>query len=442
MDAANEKGALTGESRGLAARIARAGPALIPHFFAFTTFLAGVILLFSGATPSEAGRLALLRDFLPVSILQISHFLGSLAGAWLLLLARGLQRRIDVAFVLTAVLLAVGIVVSILKGFDYEEALVLSVMLTALLPCRSQFDRKASLIRDPFTPGWTLAIALILGATIWLVFFSYQHVEYSDEMWWRFALHGDPAGEASRSLRGIVGAAGLAIFFAAVKLMGHAAPAPPPLGPGEFEEVLRIVRESPTTSAHLALLGDKSFLFSSSGKTFLMYAIEGKSWIAMGDPVGDVSEWPDLVWALRELTNRHEGWPVFLQIGAANLPLYLDLGLTLVKIGEQARVPLDAFSLEGGSKSTLRYTHRKLAKEGCVFEVIPAGACEPIIDELARVSDAWLALRKTREKGFSLGFFSRAYLSRCPIAVVRQEGRILAFANLWLAGDGRRRRST
>jgi len=47
------------------------------------------------------------------------------------------------------------------------------------------------------------------------------------------------------------------------------------------------------------------------------------------------------------------------------------------------------------------------------------------------VSDDWLAAQSSAEKGFSLGFFDEAYLSRFPIAVIECGGRIQAFANIW-----------
>ena len=58
------------------------------------------------------------------------------------------------------------------------------------------------------------------------------------------------------------------------------------------------------------------------------------------------------------------------------------------------------------------------------------------MDDLRRVSDAWLSHKRAREKGFSLGFFDEAYLRECPVAVVRDAaGKIVAFANLWLSGE-------
>jgi phosphatidylglycerol lysyltransferase len=78
---------------------------------------------------------------------------------------------------------------------------------------------------------------------------------------------------------------------------------------------------------------------------------------------------------------------------------------------------------------------REVERRGATFEIVPAARVPEILPALRRVSDAWLAARRTREKGFSLGFFDEGYLRRFPAAVVRLEGRIVAFANLWLAPD-------
>ena len=65
----------------------------------------------------------------------------------------------------------------------------------------------------------TLAIAAAaIGASIWLGEFAYKHVNYSNELWWQFELHG----EASRFLRGTVGAVVLLLLFAFARLIGHA----------------------------------------------------------------------------------------------------------------------------------------------------------------------------------------------------------------------------
>jgi phosphatidylglycerol lysyltransferase len=154
----------------------------------------------------------------------------------------------------------------------------------------------------------------------------------------------------------------------------------------------------------------------------------------MGDPVGSPADVRELAWRFLEQSDRHAGWAAFYEVGAENLPLYLDLGLSLLKLGEEARVPLTTFTLEGGSRKQLRQTHRRVGQQNCTFTLLPASAVAAVLPELAAVSDAWLAEKETREKGFSLGFFAPAYLQRGPVAVVRRDGAIVAFANVLLGG--------
>ncbi len=135
------------------------------------------------------------------------------------------------------------------------------------------------------------------------------------------------------------------------------------------------------------------------------------------------------------MSDRFGGWALFYQVAPDGLPYYLDLGLTLTKLGETARVSLTDFSLEGSSRKELRYTQRKMKKEGLALEILPASLAAERIGDLKRISDAWLAEKNTREKGFSLGNFDAAYLSHFDVAVVKKADTIVAFANLWQSGD-------
>src|SRR4029079_8057544 len=54
---------------------------LTPRALAAFTFLAGIMLLGSGAPPAAPGRLGLLDGLLPLGVIEMSHFAGSIAGA-------------------------------------------------------------------------------------------------------------------------------------------------------------------------------------------------------------------------------------------------------------------------------------------------------------------------------------------------------------------------
>jgi phosphatidylglycerol lysyltransferase len=405
-------------------------PEVAPMIIALLTFIAGAVLLFSGATPELFPRVRLLGQVIPLPVMEFSHFLGSLMGVLLLILARGLQKRVDAAYASTALLLAGGAVVSLLKGLDFEEAIFLTVLLLALLPCRKYFHRRASLLFPTLDPQWIAAIVLVFLCAGWLALFSYHHVTYRSQLWWSFAVRGD----ASRALRATLGSVSLLFFFAVARLMRPAPAQPAAPTPEDLDQALRIASGSPQTSAYLALLGDKALLFSESRRSFLMYAVQGRSWVALGGPVGPEEEHAELLWAFCEQVDYYGGWPVFYEVGGRGLTHYLDLGLTLLKVGEEGRVPLADFALEGARWKSARNLLRRLERAGCTCSIVPQGQVAPLLPELKAVSDAWLAGKNTREKGFSLGYFDPDYLAFFPVAVVRSEGRIVAFATFWPGG--------
>ena len=399
----------------------------IPQFLSIATFLSGAILLFSGATPEVGSRLSWLKDFMPLPVIEVSHFLGSLAGGGLLILASGLQRRIDAAYFFAISLLTGGIIFSLLKGLDYEEALILTAMLVAFIPSHKYFHRKSSLFGHRFTAGWIAGITAVIILSIWLGFFSYKHVEYTENLWWRFAF----SANASRFLRATVGIMAMMLFYIMARLMAPAKPKILVTPEDDRSRVEAIVLNSPKTYSCLAMLGDKSFLLSNEGNAFIMYGIEGRSWISMGDPVGKTDEYPELVWRFREAADRYHGWSVFYEVSTDQLPLYLDLGLSFFKLGEEARVNLENFSLEGGDRKDIRYMARKLEKEGYYFQIVSRQDVPQLLPDLKTISDAWLNEKNTAEKRFSMGFYDDTYLKYFPMALVKKDDKILAFSNIW-----------
>lgn len=404
-----------------------AAASFAPVLLAALAFVGGAILLVSGSLPALPDRLRLLRDLVPLPFVEASHIAASLAGTGLLLLAPGLYRRLDGAFLLTRTLLLAGAVFSLIKGFDFEEMSVLLVITALLQWMRPAFYRHTRLTQDALSARWLAAVAGAFGLSVWIGLLAFKHVDYQHALWWDFAWHGS----ASRFMRASLAVAVLFIAVILVRLFGAVAPradlttvALP--GPGTFDN-------SDRTEAMLALTGDKRFLYSPSAKTFLMYQVQGHSWIVMGDPIGPHCEWADLLWRLRDLADAMQGRLMLYQITTAVLPISIDLGLQLVKYGEEARVELATFDLNGPGAKSLRYTERRAAREGATFAILPASTVRTYMPELQAVSDAWLAAKGGSEKAFSSGRFDPDYLSRFDCAVVRSEGRIVAFANIWAA---------
>jgi phosphatidylglycerol lysyltransferase len=402
-----------------------------PQAIAIAVFLAGAVLLFSGATPGLGDRLALLRNFVPLSVLELSHLLGSVVGVGLLIIAHGLYRRLHTAWWITIWLLCAGILLSLLKGFDYEEATVLALVVIMLASARSRFRRRASLIEQHYSSAWIAAFFLVLLMAGWLVLFAYRHLPYDNELWWQFAFHAS----APRSLRASL----LAVMIgAAYGLWRVLRPAPPRFSAptsADLECVAALIEKGESTTANLALLGDKNLLFNKDRTACIMFQSSGNSWVAMGDPIGPPQLGEELAWDFLEECDGMAVSPVFYQVTPDRLPLYVDLGLTLSKLGEEARVPLESFSLEGAARADLRQAQRRASRDGATFEIVGRDAVPAILPELRAVSDAWIAAKNTAEKRFSLGFFDERYLPHFDVGVVRHEGAVVAFANLWRGGS-------
>ncbi|HEU4620150.1 MAG TPA: bifunctional lysylphosphatidylglycerol flippase/synthetase MprF [Gammaproteobacteria bacterium] len=400
---------------------------LVPQVAAILTFVAGFVLLLSGATPSIDARITALRELLPLAILEVSHLVGSLVGLCLVVLAGALRRRVATAYHITLALLAAGIAASLLKGLDIEEAVLLAVVAAVLMLGRSAFYRPASLLAERFTPAWAISIVGVIAATIWIGMLAYRNVSYSDDLFWTFAFHGDAPRMLRASLLVSVVGAALLLF----NLLRPARPEPAISTAEDLERARRVIDVSDHTFANAALMGDKRLLFSDDASAFVMYQVAGRSWVALGDPVGPTAAGDELVWRFRELSDRHGAWAVFYQASRERLGLYVDLGLAALKLGEEARVPLERFSLDGSSRADLRQSHRRALRDGATFEVVRAGCVQEIMPVLARISDGWLEDKSTAEKHFSVGAFVPDYVRRFDVAMVRRNGEPAAFANLW-----------
>ncbi|MFJ4139245.1 bifunctional lysylphosphatidylglycerol flippase/synthetase MprF [Pseudomonas fragi] len=404
----------------------RVASGLAAPVLAVLVFMSGVVLLFSGATPEIDTRLEHIGFLIPHRLVDASHFGASLIGVLCLLLAQGLRRRLSAAWMLTTILLLVGAVLSLLKGFDWEEATVLVLTASLLGLFRRSFYRPSRLTELPFSPLYLVASICVLGASIWLLLFAYQDVPYSHQLWWQFTLDSD----APRGLRSLLGAAVLLVVVSLTWLLRTARPVIHLPDAAELEKASKIILASDQPDGGLALTGDKALLFHPDDNAFLMYARRGRSLVALYDPIGPPQQRAELIWQFRDLCDTVHARPVFYQVRAENLPFYMDIGLTAIKLGEEARVDLHRFDLEAKGKEMkdLRYTWNRGTRDGLSLEIHEPG--EAPMDELKVISDAWLTGKNVREKGFSLGRFSEDYIKHFRVAIIRFEGKPVAFANL------------
>lgn len=404
----------------------RAAVKLSPGLLAALTMVAGVMLLVSGVTPATDEAEDLLRMHVPLFVVEASHMIGSVAGLIMLFVARGLLHRLDAAWWAALVLSLLTGVLALPKGIAVSEMAVLVTLAVLLIISRRQFDRPSSLFSQRLEAGWLIAMVCVFAACVWILFFAYREVAYANQLWWQFTFDGD----APRSIRALMAVAVTGLGFGMWQLFRKEPGVTTFPSDEDLTRAAEIIRKQPAADAALALMGDKSLLFSPSGNAFIMYAKQGRSWVALSDPVGAQQEWPELIWRFIEMADTHGGRAAFYKTRPQTLSLYLDAGLRAYKLGEEAYVSLPEFSLKGSRRANLRHGVTRGEREGLSFEIVPAADVHTVLNELRAISDEWLRNQNAREKGFSLGAFEDRYVSSQPVAVVRREGIILAFATL------------
>ncbi len=399
---------------------------IAPRLASLLALAGGFMLLVSANTPIEPSRRTGLADWIPLPFVEASHFVSSLAGALLIVLARGLQRRIEAAWWLTVAAVSGGIVFSLVKGFDWEEAILLSFLLGCLLPCRSYFHRHAALWTHRFTASWWLFVLALAGVATWLGFLTAEDVPYNHHLWWEFTFEGD----APRFLRAMVGAT---CVFALIALAQGLRPTKPRhRATAEPEVVEKLVGSSVHADSALAFLGDKDFSVSDDGLAGLMHADQGRSRIVMADPLGDTEAADDLLWKFVEEAQDEGMRPVFYQVSVEEMPRLVDMGFKLFKLGEEAHVDLAEFTLDCSAAKKLRQTRNRFQRANIKFSIWDRDTVAARIETLRAISDAWLTEHRAGEKGFSLGRFDSAYIKRFPCIVAETEDHeVIAFANIW-----------
>lgn len=399
---------------------------LAPLLLAAFSLIAGAMLVLSSVTPTPDSNLDFLGNFMPLPLVEGAHFLSSVIGIVLFISARGIAQRLDGAWWTAVICSILALLFSLLKALALFEAVFLAVLLAGLLLSAKQFNRPASMLRQALTPPWIVAMLILVAAAVTILLFVYREVDYSHELWWQFEF----SEEAPRGLRAVLG---IAIVAAAVSIFSLLRPALTRSQSSTAEDLARateIAMAQNFADANLVRMGDKRLMFSDSGKAFIMYGIQGRSWIALFDPVGPSDEIGELVWRFVEEARTGGGRAVFYQISPALLSYCTDAGMRAFRLGELAVVDLERFDLKGSRLSGLRQAANKGVREGLEFEMLQPDEVPPYLDALRAVSDSWLDVHNTREKTFSLGAFRDDYVLAQPVAVLRKEGRIVAFATL------------
>ncbi len=399
-----------------------------PMLLAMMVFGSGLWMSVSALLPpiSEAGETA--EKLFPLAFIEGSALLTSALGAWLIVLSLGLARRSQGALWLTIGAMLAGAAIAALQRSEAEQAITLVLGVLILLPFRRAFRRHSVLTHGALTPGWAVLLLAAMVSVGFVLFFAHKSTPYARELWWQFAAN-ETAPRALRSglLISLLIGAGSLLFLLRAPLIRALPP-----DAATLDIARRIAMAGDQPDAGFALTGDKAIMLSDDRNAFVMFGISGGSWLAFGGPVGDPDAAEEVAFTFVDAARRAGARPVFYEIGPETVPLMLDLGMVLHKMGEEAVVDLTRFSLDGPSRKRLRTTHARAGRDGLSLDIVMPPHDPALLARLRQISDGWLAAKNGREKGFSVGRFDPDWLNRWPIALARQDGQVVAFANLMM----------
>ncbi|WP_134681526.1 bifunctional lysylphosphatidylglycerol flippase/synthetase MprF [Paracoccus ravus] len=404
----------------------RAVSPLAPLLLAVMVFGSGLWMSLSALVPPITDAAELAESIFPLAFIEGSNLLTSALGAGLIVLSLGVVRRSLGAFWLTVAAMLTGAGFAIFEGVEPGQAGALLLGVVILMPFRRAFHRRSLLTHSALTPGWIALMVAAIAGFGFVLFFAHKETPYHNELWWQFATDE----RAPRALRAAL-LAGLMVGLGALFLLlriPRFRPEPPDAH--SLSVAGRIALQGTYPDANFVLTGDKAVMLSDNEAAFLMFGVAGSSWISYGPPVGESEACEEVAYSFVDAARRAGARPIFYEVGPDDVPLMLDLGMTLHKMGEDALVDLGEFSLEGPRRKRLRTTYARAGRDGLSLEITMPPHAPALMEELRGISDEWLEAKKSREKGFSVGRFDPEWLNRWALALIRREGKVVAFGNI------------
>lgn len=387
----------------------------------------GVILLLSALIPGVIERIKIASRLLSFPILQLSRQLSICIGILLIVISREIRMKVKRSYKITMWLLFFGAIFALIKGFAYEEAIFLILVLIILKMSKNSFYRR-SLPIDWFKVSMTLILAYI-GI---IAYMKVSHIILRDFLKIKYFKSLIPKRISWTIPSGLIAYGFLIVFVIYYELTKEKITNNEMYERVNEEKVNKFLEEHDGNFlTHLIFLKDKHLFWSKNNKVLIQYEISQSLAVVLGDPIGDPKYFGEALTEFQDFIDEYGYKSVFYQASEKLLPFYHDHGYYFFKLGETGLVELDNFDINSSKSRDFRNVLRRFEKDGFSFEMYYENSIdENLFLSLKKVSDEWLADRE--EMGFSLGWFNREYLNKSKIGVVKSQetGQIIAFASI------------
>jgi len=389
-------------------------------------FVSGIILLLSAATPSITGRFKLLSEVFASPVMHVSHRISIAIGLMLLVLSWRIKEKVKRAFNWTLILLVLGALTTFMKGLDFEESIFLLIIALLLWLSKSRFYRESAPIKKR-----TIALYLIITAvsiSLYALLGNSIHSNFLKSNEAFYILTVRPRAFIKSAIFAFILCWIFLFFLLSTSYNTKFNNRPEEKDIKKLKQFLKKYKGNFLT--HVIFLKDKNLYWAQNDQVLLAYSDIGNKLVVLGDPIGDSSLFKNAIEDFQTFADKFGHTPVFYQVSEKYFPYYHENGYYFFKLGEEAVINLDTFTLSGSKHNkSLRSSKSRLEKDGFKFEMLNPPFSSDMVSEFKLISDLWLGKRK--EKGFSLGFFSDDYIQTAPVAVFKnKDDKIVAFATI------------
>lgn len=383
------------------------------------TFFAGCLLILSASLPETSIRLQIIPESLTLEFLHFSRIVSLGIGLLLIVLSKGIWDKVIASYYITLVLLLVGALFALLKGFHYEIALILLIIAWVLKPTKHIFYRMSTQLT---LRSFVYSLSLItLSSSLYSV--VYYWIAKDNQLFIVFDSAFYTVMQVILVISFIVGGSILLTLLSAKHATFEATTEQ------DFIKLKCFLEKySGNSMTHLIFLKDKSLFYTMDDQVLIAFRPYKDKLIVLGDPIGEVNLFKDAINAFRLFADQYHMVPIFYEINEDYLPIYHENGFKFLKLGEEATMELSEFTLIGKKGAALRTIKNKMLRGELTFELLQNPLDQATLLKLKQISDLWLEGR--REKEFSLGSFDQDYINLAPVGIVKQDEEIIAFATI------------
>lgn len=157
---------------------------------------------------------------------------------------------------------------------------------------------------------------------------------------------------------------------------------------------------------YFATRRDKASVFAPDGRAAVTYRVVAGVSLASADPIGDPASWPAAISTWQREAHDYGWQPAVLGASEAGARAYVDAGLRVVLIGDEAVLEPARFDLRTRSKTPVRHAAERARRAGVSVRIQRQGTLtEDELHEIASKASEWL--RDEPDRGFSMAL-SRA----------------------------------